>query len=174
MVEPITFQVIFQGLQTISIIVGISYYLMILNNQQKNQKITLETRRASFLTQISLDFYSTESLSQYYELERWEWENIEDYNSKYRSIEAYTLWMRLFLRFDMVGRLLREGFIDIVVAVQLIGSASIGAWNKFEEVILDDRKRYGSDWMADLEYLVKEVTKVYDTTYTSRVQKQVN
>jgi hypothetical protein len=161
----ITYQMVLSTLQTLSIIVGITYYLMILNNQQKNQKLTLETRRASFLTQMSLDIYSTESLSQFYELISWEWETLEEYNTKYRTREAVTLWMRMFLRFDLVGRLLREGIIDPIAAVQLIGSGSISLWKKFEDIIRDERKRMGSDWMADFEYLASEVTKIYDPNY---------
>jgi hypothetical protein len=161
----ITYQMVLSTLQTLSLVIGITYYLIILNNQQKNHKLTLETRRASLLTQLSLDLYSKESLTDFYELLSWEWEDLEDYNSKYRSNEPRTLWHRNFLRFDLIGRLLREGLIDHVAAVQLIGSGSISLWKKFEEVIREDRKRMGSDWMADLEYLFSEVTKVYDPKY---------
>jgi hypothetical protein len=170
MMAEITYQMVLSTLQTLSLIVGMTYYLMILNNQQKNQKITLQTRKASYMTQLAFDLYSTESLTQYGEITSWEWENIEEYWSKYDTKECWLLWNRLFLRFDMVGRLLREGLIDTIDAVQVIGSASILLWNKFEKVTLEQRKRYGANWMSDFEYLANEVTKVYDQTYTSNLQ----
>jgi hypothetical protein len=52
MVEQITFQTIFQFLQTVGILVGVFYYIMTLRNSQRTQQQQLETRQAQLFMQI--------------------------------------------------------------------------------------------------------------------------
>jgi len=47
-------------LQTISIMVGIGYYILNIQNNQKNQEITLETRQAQLFMNIFNTFSSKE------------------------------------------------------------------------------------------------------------------
>ena len=65
MLEKVTFQTIFQFIQTISIMVGIAYYLMILQNQQKSQKTALETRQAQLFMPIYAKFYDKEFMKDF-------------------------------------------------------------------------------------------------------------
>ena len=65
MVDQLTFQTIFQFLQTLSIMVGITYYLMILRNQQKSQKLTLETRQATLMMNIFKELTSEKRWEEY-------------------------------------------------------------------------------------------------------------
>lgn len=165
----ITYQMVLSTLQTLSLIVGMTYYLLILNNQQKNQKMTLETRQASIFTQLAFQAYSTENLTQYYEILQWKWKDPQDFFAKYGSVEAHVKRMRIFLNLDLVGRLMREGLIDHLLVSQLLGAAILGTWNRFESIIKDERKRYGPHWMGDWEFAVQEIKKVYDPTYVSRL-----
>ena len=42
MVEQITFQTLFQFLQTVGILVGVFYYIMTIRANQRNQELTLK------------------------------------------------------------------------------------------------------------------------------------
>ena len=76
MVE-ITYQMVLSTLQTIALIVGIAYYLIIMRNSQRNQKIQVETRQAQLFMQI-YDHYNDREFAKLVQepLHLWEWENV--------------------------------------------------------------------------------------------------
>ena len=85
MVDQITFQTIFQFLQTLSIMVGIAYYLMILQNQQKSQQSTLETRQAQLFMQLYNKVVSQEGIDNLGLLVRAEWSSYEEWVEKCKN-----------------------------------------------------------------------------------------
>jgi hypothetical protein len=59
MVEQLTFQTVFQFLQTVGILVGVFYYIMTIRANQRNQELsiksqesTLETRQTNILMNL--------------------------------------------------------------------------------------------------------------------------
>ena len=58
MVEQVTFQTIFQFLQTLGILVGVFYYVMTLRYNRRNQELQLETRQAQLFMQVYAKTYS--------------------------------------------------------------------------------------------------------------------
>ena len=157
-------------LQTLSLIVGISYYLIILNTQQKNQKITLETRQAGIFTQLAFHVYTKEAVTDFYELMNWEWNDPQDFFNKYGSGASRVDRIRLFLNFDLIGRLLREGLIDRLLVSQLLGTAMLTSWTKFESIIKEERKRITPVWMCEWEYAVQEIMHVNEQTNVPSLQ----
>ena len=74
----------------IGLAASIVYYANILNNanrtrelQLKSQEQALETRQASIFTQIAYQLYSKEHVTIYFELIDWEWNDYQDFYSKY-------------------------------------------------------------------------------------------
>ena len=64
MVE-ITYQMVLSTLQTIALVVGIIYYLIIMRNSQRTQQMQLDTRRAQLFTQLYSEFSRPENLRLY-------------------------------------------------------------------------------------------------------------
>jgi hypothetical protein len=52
MVE-ITYQMVLSPLQTVSLMVGVIYYIFIMRNSQKNQQMQLETRQTQLFMQFN-------------------------------------------------------------------------------------------------------------------------
>jgi len=52
MIEQVTFQTLFQFLQTVGILVGVFYYIMTIRANQRNQQMQLETRQAQLFMQL--------------------------------------------------------------------------------------------------------------------------
>ena len=109
MVEAITFQTIFQFLQTLSIMVGIAYYLMILQNQEKTRK-----------TQIFMNLFNQLSFKEkqrdWVDLMNYEWVDYEDFEHKYGSDsnpESFAQRFSLMFYFEGIGQMLKDGWIDI-------------------------------------------------------------
>jgi hypothetical protein len=89
MVE-ITLPIILQILQTAGILVGIVYYITIMRNSYKAQQMTLKATK----TQVFLQMYGAitpELIERVHEVIKWEWTDIEDFDSKYGE-KQYAQW----------------------------------------------------------------------------------
>ena len=69
MVEQVTFQTLFQFLQTVGILVGVYYYISTIRTNQRNQELTrkaqeqaLETRQAQLLSSFAGMTITSDSL----------------------------------------------------------------------------------------------------------------
>ena len=51
MVEQVTFQILFQFLQTVGILVGVFYYIMTIRTNQRNQEISLKNQQLTLQSQ---------------------------------------------------------------------------------------------------------------------------
>ena len=126
---------IFTGL---SISISIIYYASVLRNQNK-------TRQAQFFKQFSDRLHEPKTLSLWVQMTRWEWEDFEDFERKYGSIdhpdqfgERYSFWAML----NDLGWLVEKGIIGIGDVDTLIGPMIYWTWEKFEPVIVESRRVY--------------------------------
>ena len=160
MVEQVTFQTIFQFLQTAGILIGISYYIMTLRNAQKNRMTNLvfqsmQTRTSEYFK----DVYDTvESL--------FGWKTAEEFNSQYNWRDTPELIVKRSLIQDKLsawGLLLREGLISVDFIGRVFPPSYIIAWWELNEPIYQDtRKRTkNSEYLKDLELLYQAIKKRY-------------
>lgn len=161
MVEQVTFQTIFQFLQTVSIMVGIAYYLMILQNQQKSQQSTLETRQAQLFMQLYNKVVSQEGIDNLGLLVRAEWSSYEEWVEKYQNDEEYAKAFVFYLmQMEGVGVLIKEKLVSIRLVAMFFAGITRQIWEKYKDIILEERKhmnypRYASEW----EYTYNELMK---------------
>ena len=143
--------------------VGIAYYLMILQNQQKSQQTALETRQAQLLSQLSLNFNTVDTLTTYMTVLNWDWEDYDDFETKYGSDVSPKLFaMKSFLwnQYNTAGKLVHEGLLNLEIVYPFIGEAALYQWVKWKDIIAEQRRRYYTDdYMSDWEYLVDELMK---------------
>ena len=74
-----------QFIQASGIIVGVAYYILNIQNNQRNQQLQLETRQSQFMSQISNEINSIENWEIVGELLSMEWKDWEDFEKKYGS-----------------------------------------------------------------------------------------
>lgn len=163
MVEQITFQTIFQFLQTLSIMVGIAYYLMILQNQQKSQQTALETRQAQLFMPIYAKFYDKEFMKDYVKIISWEWTDYDDFMKKYgaNNIEAWSTIMAWTDYFEGLGVLVKRGLIEVSFIDDLISGMVIQFWEKYGPYIMEFRERANYPQFAEFcEYLYVEIKSI--------------
>ena len=162
MVDQITFQTIFQFLQTAGLLVGIGYYVTTLRNAEKNRMKEMvfqrmQTRTPEYYLNI---FESNPSLLEF--------ETIEDYHSKYNwrttpelLAKRYTIQSKL----DAWGFLLKEGLIDLEFITQLHNPSFIVSWYEaLEPIFVDNRKRGNPESNKEFEYLYKAIKKRHPQT----------
>ena len=152
--------------------VGITYYILNIQNNQKNQEIALknqeltlksqqqteETRQIQLILQLS-DTYTEESSRRSLELLEMEWTTHEEFERKYGSDnnpDNFAMRMASWNRFNAQGMLLKNGLVqpDILFGSGL--GAAMRHWKKYGEVIKEIRRRYvmplycnGFEYMAE-------------------------
>jgi hypothetical protein len=162
MVE-ITLPIVLQFLQTAGLLVGIIYYITIMRSQQRNQQLTLDTRRSQHYMQLLQTVSTEEFMKRTRVVLEIEIKDFDDYVRLSRDHEsdiglkfiAYTGWI------NGVGHMLKEGLID----ERMIEHFGVGiqygrAWDKWRPFIMEYRERLHIPWyMNGLEYLSEEMRK---------------
>jgi hypothetical protein len=187
MVE-ITYQMILSTLQTIALIVGIVYYLIIMRNTQKTRELSLraqeltlkaqeqakETRQAQLLMQIYEAYRDTEFRLLAEDIIIQEWTNYDDFWEKYGAINnpvAWAKWGSVAAFFNGVGVLLKKELIDIDLVEELLSNQAFVLWARMEPILLRWREDLGGNRFGErarskiyeahsgFDYLIHELKK---------------
>ena len=158
-------------LQTISIMVGIGYYILNIQNNQKNQELSLiaqqqalETRQTALFMDLYNVYRDHSFRTLYMEITtEWNWVDYEDWQRKYSpdgNMKHYTKYMSVMSYFEGIGVLVKRGLIDISLVYDLLELPLKIVWSKFETVVLDSRKHLDMAHLwNDVEYLYNELMK---------------
>ena len=163
MVE-ITYQMVLNTLQTVSLMVGVFYYFFIMRNSQRAQQLQLETRQAQLFMQIFMHNTDPDFRRRYIEMRSvWEWDDYEDYQSKYGGSGVYSKTVNpdtsstlSAVSYYLEGRgvLVKRGLIAPHMVDDLISGDIILIWEKFRPIVLEDRRRTGHfEAWEHIEYL---------------------
>jgi len=160
MVEQITFQTIFQFLQTAGILIGIGYYVTTLRNAQKNRMIDMVFQRMHTRTPE----YFKDSLDVTPSM--FDWETVDEFNRKYNwktTPEIITKRKALEDKFTAWGMLLREGLIDVDFVARVFPPAFVMAWWDQNEPLYQDERKVTNfpEHYKDLEFLYNALKKRY-------------
>jgi hypothetical protein len=150
MVE-ITYQMVLSTLQTLALIVGIAYYLIIMRNSQRAQQMTLLIRQSEILKQI-LDKTTSIEGSKYNTIcSQAEWSDYDEWFERYSSDEDYRMafnyWMNCF---EHTGVYLKEDIFDIRLLALRSASGFIWYWERHRDVIYERRKRLNRRRYCDM------------------------
>jgi len=161
MVDQVTFQTLFQFLQTVGILVGVFYYIMTLQNTRKSQQMQLETRQAQLFWNAIDKFTSKEGLDNIKILNYAAWSNHEEWLEKYRNDVEYNgafMWLKDI--FEGIGVSLRLGYLDIKLLAHYNTQSTIYWWEKYRDLIYNERgRRNDRRWHSEWEYLYDELMK---------------
>ena len=128
----IDLQTVLTYLTLISVPIGVLYHIMTLNNQSRNQKLTLENRNAQLLMTIYDKYTETELLRQQINILSKEWKDIDDFWDNYgpsSNPEFYTQFSRLAYYFDGIGVLVRRELVEKDAIYDLMGAHILQYWN---------------------------------------------
>ena len=165
----VTYQMVLSTIQTASLVVGIVYYLTIMRNTQKTREQSLKTQEeAEKRRQRELIFQRI----QFFDLpwaRAWgdvmlkdpdKWEEVYDPRE---NLESYANMAFVRNRYENLGIMLREGFIEAELLFQMFNPGSIlAAWEHYKENIASSReRRYQPDLFRGFEYLAIEAQKKY-------------
>jgi len=143
---------------------SITYYAMVLRNQNK-------TRQAQLFMQVHSQWKDRAFIKGFYDmLNNWEWENIEDFWAKYGqnvNEEAFITAAEVCFHFEGVGQLLRDGLIDIDLVDSMYSTRAIDLWEKLYPIAKYLRAqafgRPNPDYYKNFEYLYTTLKKRRET-----------
>ena len=163
MMAEITYQMILSTLQTAGLLVGISYYILTLRNQQKSQKHAEETRKIQLLTSYNEHISEEDGLARWYALMDMQWKDYYDYMSKYgfnNNPELCETRNEIWRITNQNGLLIRDGLIDISSFVKYIGDSPVFLWKKFKDIIETQRVLFNDpEHYIGIEILANEIDK---------------
>ena len=138
MVEQVTFQTVFQFLQTVGILVGVFYYITIMRNSQRAQQESEKARRNELVFQkfqnISLEYART--FNEVMNMKDWndagEWE--EKYGRE-NNVEDYSKWNYIIRHYQLAGLLLKQGADPDIIFELYPDGAVINLFELYEPVV---------------------------------------
>lgn len=163
MVEQVTLQTIGILLTGVSLTVAATYYTLTLRNSQK-------ARKTATLLQLYQSRQNPESVSRFWRIMGLTWDNYDDYLHKWgpyenpEGTEELTLITSSWNFFDGLGKMLREGLVDIDTVYDMFAHRTLMVWFKFETVIqrirVEERGGAGSDYLMNFEFLANEMIRL--------------
>jgi hypothetical protein len=146
-----------------SFVIGLTYYIMVLQNQQKNQKHAQETRKIQLLTSHNEHISEEGGLARWYALMSMQWDDYDDFISKYgygNNPELSEVRMEIWRAMNQNGLLIRDGLIDTQSYVHYIGTTPPLVWKKFKDIIETQRVLFDNpEHFIGIEILANEVDK---------------
>jgi hypothetical protein len=150
MVE-ITYQMVLSTLQTAGLLVGISYYILSLRNQNRARKTQL------YLQMIN-KFSEPDFIEALGKLNDLEWSTAEDFIEDWRTPEGRMTIRTLGNWYEGLGVLVKENLLEMRVVALLVTGLVIQFWDKFIPVI--DEVREALEWprfYIEAEYLYDQL-----------------
>jgi len=158
MVEQMTFQTIFQFLQTVGILVGVVYYIITLRNAERS-------RQTQLLMQITNKYNNRDELKHYFEMNQVEFEGIDDFIDKCgvdNNPDAFVSYYQRLYLFEEIGVLVKRGLISPEVVDDVLSGVLIGFWGRYGEITKAYREIRGyPTWGEYAEYLYDVLKPLY-------------
>jgi hypothetical protein len=163
----VEFNTILSFIQAVGIIVGVAYYIMNIQNNQRTQKLQLYN---SYLQYRLTEEYWDRVLEVLYQ----EWETYDEWYSKYGSRNNKESWLKfqtICVFFNSLGEVTQDLKMGINVIHDALGPVATMIWDKIEPIVVGERKRYleqygmSINYLGNFEYLVDEIKKHRKTIF---------
>ena len=147
---PIELSVIRDLVAIFSFIIGLSYYIMNLRNQER-------ARQMQIILQTYQKNTNEDVINRWIEIMYREWETVDEYFTKYTS---WTSFWAFSNGLESIGILLKRGLIDRSLVYEFYPTNVIVFWNKYEPIVVRARERWGNThYMETVEWLAGELDK---------------
>jgi len=150
------------------VIAGLSYYVLTVRNNQRNQQLQLETRQAQLFMPIYNKFSELDQMKLMNRLWSIKWIDYDDFVEKYgepfseeADTEVYASIWSACNYYEGIGVLVKRGLIESSLVDDLISGSIIRTWEEFGTIILEIRVRNNYPQMYEwFEYLYNEVKAI--------------
>jgi len=151
--------------QTVSIVLAALSFILAATYYSFNMRHAKETRQAQLFMQLTTQLFSKEMIRDNMDLMETQWDNLEDFYTKYDSSvnkENFVKRFRSWYIYDQVGFLLKRGLIDKEMTFTLMGGMNASwSWQKFKSIIEHQRDYQNMPELAVwFEYLVNKMNKM--------------
>ena len=144
------------------VLVAAVFYILNLRETARNRKLTLTST-------LLEPFMTLEGVNIYMDLVNMEWKDLEDYKSKYDSRvnpKNYVQRVAMWNRCDNIGKMFREGLIDLETLRGGGNSSILWMWVKFKPIIemyrgTDYPKHVYENW----EYVADKLNEIEVSKY---------
>jgi len=173
MVE-ITYQMVLSTLQTLSLMVGVFYYIFIMRNSQKTRELSLkaqeqafETRQIQFCWQALERVHNTEFMRRMLEvMYHQDFKDYEEWREKYgpsTNPDAYVDYYHVTSIFQGLGYLVQSKVLELEALSRHIRPRSIILlWEKIEPIVKVHRDGLNPTAYDSFEYLANELRTLLD------------
>ena len=150
--------VIRDGVAIAGVLIALAYYIINIRHQR-------ETRQAQLFMDLYNNHITEPNIKMLIEMiNLWEWEDYDDYISKYgiqNNLEASTKMRLYFANMEGIGVLCKKGLIDPELVYGSQYGSIIMMWEKFLPIIEEIRKRRNAPHIyEDPEYLYNEMIRM--------------
>jgi hypothetical protein len=164
MIDLVTLQIVRDFVAIFGVIAGFTYYVLIVRNNQRNQRMVLENRKAQLFMPIYSLLHRQEFAKQTGDfIYNWEWSDVSDFMEKYgpaTNLEQFTSFLNMLAFYHAVGGLLMMEQIDPEMVHSLLPNTPITIWEKAESIVHQMREQTSSpNLFQGAEYLYKEMKK---------------
>jgi hypothetical protein len=170
MVE-ITYQMLLSTIQTVSLVVGITYSILALNYTRKNQKISLRNQEQTLKTRSASIFHQTygslitspEGLKNIQIIQENRISSYDEHMELARKNSEYQkAWYWCSIIYEQCGIYIKEGVLDIGMMAQHMPYWALRFWRQSKDIIYEHRKRLGPSYYRNLEYFMESLQKYFE------------
>ena len=158
--------IVLSFIQAVGIIVGVGYYILNIQNNQRTQKLQIYN---NFLQYRLTEEYWDKVLEVLYQ----EWETYDEWYLKYGSRANKDSWLKfqtLCVWFNSLGEVTKDLKMGINVVQDSMGPVALMIWDKIEPIVEGESKRYLTQYgmtisyLDGFRYLVEELKKHRETS----------
>ena len=147
---------------------SITYYAMVLRNQNKTQLMQIETRRANILMNLHSEWGKNEYQKASWTVMGLTFKDYDDFINKYGLTTEYSEVNQEIFKvgwfFNGLGSLLHKGFASLDLVDELFGYMVIWLWEIMRPIIVESRTRYNQPESLEwFEYLYNEIQTFRET-----------
>jgi hypothetical protein len=92
------------------------------------------------------------------------WDTFDEWLEKYgptNDPDGFSKWFIMMNRMEIIGLMVKRGFVDIELVDDIMSSGILVVWNKYESIVQGLRERYGIPQLLEYqEFLVEEIRKI--------------
>ena len=149
--------------------VGISYYILNIQNNQRNQELALEARKIHLTREAIGKTASRDFLNDLTKVLYQQWENYDDFIEKYgpySNPDAYAAVIHVCEEYHIMGLDMRHGIIDADYVYERGFEVNLSMWNKVKPIVYGIREasplglQYSSLWDG-FDYLALEMERIH-------------
>ena len=152
----------------IGVCVAAFYYMLVLREQRKNTKLTLETRQAQLFMQIYNAYNSRDFQQAYGVIMDMKFDNFDDFYKKYWNREYLDVMNKYSTFLEGMGILLYNNLIDKMLLYDLTWAEVLNTDKKFRRAHIGEiirEKNNQPDLYKYQDFLCEEFYRIYESKF---------